>query len=485
MSQFLSELLQTFRIADFFDIALISVMIYVLLIWFEATASRFVLMGILLLGLVYLIARFFNMYLSAMVLRAFFAILIIAMVVIFQEELRLFFERISLWTAIRTRSEKFIGPPEIDVLTRTLAEFARDRIGALVVLRGKDPLDRHLEGGIELDGLVSEALLKSIFDPHSLGHDGAVVIERGRVRKFACRLPLSSDVRKIGNLGTRHSAALGLAERSDALCLVVSEERGVISIARDEKLREIKDPARLQAAIERFYVEKFPVGDRKKWQEWVRENSRQKAVAIVLSCMLWFFFVYQTGTVRRDFIIPIEYRNLASNWIIEEPKPKQVTVTLLGRARAFDLLDAATLKATLDMANIKEGTQQISLTRDMVRRPSSLTVVEIVPETVTLSAYELVSFNLPVKVQTTGKLPDHLTLEKITVSPDSIPAKVSSRLQGGSLKVLTEPIDLRKLSESVTFTPTLILPEGVAFGDQKLPAVTVTVEVRKTETEKS
>lgn len=456
-------------------------MIYALLVWFETTASRFVLIGILVLGIVYLIARFFNMYLSAVVLRAFFAILIIAMVVIFQEELRLFFERISLWTALRTRSEKLNGPPEIEVLIRTLAEFANAHIGALIVLRGKDPLDRHLEGGFELDGLVSEALLKSIFDPHSLGHDGAVVIERGRIRKFACHLPLSTDVKKLGNLGTRHGAALGLAERSDALCIVVSEERGVISLARDEKLKEVKDPARLQAAIERFYVEKFPVRDITKWQEWVRENWWEKAVAIVLACALWFFFVYQTGTVRRDFTVPIEYRNLASNWSIEEPKPNQATVTLLGRVRAFDLLDEATLKLTIDMSNVKEGTQQIHLSRDMVRRPSSLTVVELAPDTIRFAAYQLVSFNLPVKVQTSGRLPNHLKLEQIIVSPEVISAKVSSKLQGGSLKVLTEPIDLSKITETVTLTPKLILPEGATFGDQRSPAVTVRIKVQKPE----
>lgn len=481
MSHFISELLQTFRLADFFDIALISVLIYVVLIWFEATASRFVLLGIFVLGMIYIIARFLNMYLSAVVLRAFFAILIIAMVVIFQEELRLFFERISMWAAIRKRDEKFLGRPEIEILTRTLADFARKKIGALVVIRGKDPLDRHLEGGFKLDGLISEPLLESIFDPNSLGHDGAVIIERGRLTRFGCHLPLSSDARKMGRLGTRHSAALGLAERSDALCIVVSEERGVISIARDEKLREIKDLSRLQAALERFYLEKFPPQTRGKWREWARENSREKAVAVILACALWFIFVHQTGTVRRDFAIPIEYRNLASDWVIEEPKPKEATVTLLGRTRAFDLLEKGTLKVTLDMSNIKEGWQEVTLSRDMVKRPSSLSVIALEPERIMLSAYQMITFNLPIKVQTSGSLPQGLQLEGISVQPETFPVMISAKTQGGSLRALTETIDMRTITQTVSLNPKLILPPDVRPTSDKPPQVTVRIEVRKVE----
>src|SRR5438445_177285 len=85
-------------------------------------------------------------------------------------------------------------------------------------LDGRDPLHRHVEGGWSLDGELSQALLDSIFDSHSLGHDGAVIIENGRLARFGCHLPLSKDVRRA-ELGTRHTAALGVSERTDALCV--------------------------------------------------------------------------------------------------------------------------------------------------------------------------------------------------------------------------------------------------------------------------
>ena len=101
----------------------------------------------------------------------------------------------------------------------------------MIVLQGNDPLERHINGGTNLDGIVSEPLLESLFDPHSIGHDGAVIIDGNRVTKFGCHLPLSMNTSKYENIGLRHTAALGLAERSDAICIVVSEERGTISLA--------------------------------------------------------------------------------------------------------------------------------------------------------------------------------------------------------------------------------------------------------------
>jgi YbbR domain-containing protein len=100
-------------------------------------------------------------------------------------------------------------------------------------------------------------------------------------------------------------------------------------------------------------------------------------------------FVYQTGTVRRDFVVPIEYRTVASDWTIEEPKSKEATVTLLGRAAAFDLLDPRTLKITVDMSTMKEGRQEVVLSEDLVRRPSALSVVTVEPRKITLTVSRL------------------------------------------------------------------------------------------------
>src|SRR5579883_3114926 len=187
-------------VADVLDVGLVAVLIYALLIWFKRTKTAFVAMGLLMLAVVYTVARLMGMYMTIWIFQGFFAVLIIAIVVIFQEELRHIFERVAVWS-LQGGGKEDLKPREIEVILRTVADFSRDKIGALIVLHGRDPLDRHIEGGWDLNGELSEAILESIFDSHSLGHDGAVLIENGLITRFGCHLPLSKEFGKITNLG--------------------------------------------------------------------------------------------------------------------------------------------------------------------------------------------------------------------------------------------------------------------------------------------
>ncbi len=282
--------LKTVGVADILDIGLVAVLIYALLIWFKRTKTAFVAMGLLMLAVVYTVARIMGMYMTVWIFQGFFAVLIIAIVVIFQEELRHIFERIAVWS-LQGRSQEHSTPREVEMLVRSVSDFARDRIGALIVLHGRDPLDRHVEGGWDLNGELSEALLESIFDSHSLGHDGAVLIENGRVSKFGCQLPLSKEFGKLTHLGTRHSAALGLSERTDILAIVVSEEKGTISIARDGELSNVDSLGQLQALIEGFYEERAPKPARQTLKGFFAHNLKEKGIALVVSILMWLFFI--------------------------------------------------------------------------------------------------------------------------------------------------------------------------------------------------
>src|SRR5699024_10925097 len=128
---------------------------------------------------------------------------------------------------------------------------------ALIVLKGKEEWDRHITGGVELQGQVSLPLLFSIFDPKTAGHDGALLIENGLITKFGTHLPLSTHLHKISRGATRHAAALGLSERCDALVIVVSEERGVISVARQGQLIELDASSDLKSHLTEFWAELY------------------------------------------------------------------------------------------------------------------------------------------------------------------------------------------------------------------------------------
>ena len=119
-----------------------------------------------------------------------------------------------------------------------------------------DPIERHIEGGTELGGLPSEPLLKSIFDVHTPGHDGAAKIRDGRVERFAVYLPLSKDLEKTAGRGTRHAAAIGLSERCDALAIVVSEETGKISIVVDGQIERGLTPDALRVRLRTLVMNK-------------------------------------------------------------------------------------------------------------------------------------------------------------------------------------------------------------------------------------
>jgi uncharacterized protein (TIGR00159 family) len=224
--------IKSLRIQDVLDIAIIAIMLFAFFIWFKNRASRFVLIGIILLGGVYIAARFMQLYLTTIVLQSFFAIVLFVLVVIFQEDLRNLFERLALLGNLRKKSRPLSDLEKAsEIITHTAADLSKKGVGALIVLQGEDHLERHLNGGTKLDGLLSEPLLQSIFDPHSEGHDGAVIIKDNQVKMFSCHLPLSVNTSRYGNIGLRHTAAVGLAERSDTLCVVVSEESRSISIA--------------------------------------------------------------------------------------------------------------------------------------------------------------------------------------------------------------------------------------------------------------
>src|SRR5439155_24180703 len=247
----------TITLSEVIDIIFVAILLYTAIVWAQRTRAVFVVRGIVILGAIYIIARYLDLQMTAWVFQGFFSIFLIMIVVIFQEELRQLFEQIAVWSLARKRIPP-LGSTTTDILVRTLADLAKEHVGALVVIRGNDPLERHITGGIPLDGKLSGPLLKSIFDPHSPGHDGAVLVEQDCITRFAAHLPLSKNLTQLANGGTPHSAALGSAELTDALCIVVSEERGTISVARDGKLREVENLQQLGAAIDSFMRTKFP-----------------------------------------------------------------------------------------------------------------------------------------------------------------------------------------------------------------------------------
>jgi diadenylate cyclase len=382
------------RLADVVDILFVAMMFYTASVWVKRTRAAFVVRGLFILVVIYIIARQVGLELTAWIFQGFFAIFLIMVVVIFQEELRQVFERIAVWS-FATQRPSPLRSETADILTRSLADLARDRVGALVVIQGKDPLGRHITGGIESDAKLSEPILKSIFDPHSPGHDGAVIIERDRISRFAAHLPLSKDLRQLSDVGTRHSAALGLAELTDALCLVVSEERGRISVARNSRLTAINNPQELGLALQQFLHEKYPPAAEQKWMsmQLVRENWLAKVVTLGLAIGLWYVLVPGSEKIEATYYVPVAVDNLPQDLAIESVKPERVQATFVGPKRAFYLFDPTKLRVSVDASLVESGRRTFKITEQNLRYPKDLNLQDLNPTTLQISVSRLSAKN--------------------------------------------------------------------------------------------
>lgn len=380
---FLDEIRSHFRVVDVVDILLMSAIVYWGLIWSKETASRRVLIGVTVVLVIYFLSRAFDMVLVSLVLQAGFAVLVIIIVVIFQEDLRRMFERIAgvRWLGgFRQVSAQL--PFDVDALVEATFTLAGSKTGALIVLEGSEPLDRHIDGGVALGGHLSQPLLFSIFDSSSPGHDGAVVIHQGRIEKFATHLPISKNHHVIDGRGTRHSAALGLAECSDALAIVVSEERGTVSVAETEKLLAVDSPSVLKQHIESFLISRFPIEQSGGLKNILLRNGWLKLLAISLTLVAWFVLAYNPDTIRRTYIVPIEYRGLPAHHVMQDQPPTEARVTLSGLDRNFRFLEPGSLKISIDLAETNAGINAIAITDRQIRLPLNLTLERIDPRIV-------------------------------------------------------------------------------------------------------
>lgn len=237
------------RWQDVLDIALVFVVAYRLLILIRGTRALQVLTGlVVLLGALFVSERL-RLYVFNYVLKQVFEYLFIIVVVLFQDEIRRALANIGRgpFGMATSRSTKLITT--IDELCKAAHILAVNRIGALVVLERRHGLKNYSDAGVKIDARISAELLVSIFQTDSPIHDGAVIVKDDRVMSAGCFVPVSLESNVDRNLGTRHRAALGLSKESDAVVVVISEERGEIGVAVEGVLRQNLTPVALKENI--------------------------------------------------------------------------------------------------------------------------------------------------------------------------------------------------------------------------------------------
>jgi len=231
---------------DALDILLVTALLYGIIARIRGTRAVTVALGLLMLTLLYLGAGHLGLYAITWLLQSFFASLLLVVVILFQQDIRMALSVIGtrhFWS-----KRKVISEALLDEIVDAAMELARNRVGALIVLERFVPLRDMVEReGVRLDARLSRELLRTIFVPNTPLHDGAVIVSKGMITAAACILPLAMVRRQA--FGTRHRAALGITEESDAVAIVVSEERGEVSVAIRGKLTKNLDAVKLKRVL--------------------------------------------------------------------------------------------------------------------------------------------------------------------------------------------------------------------------------------------
>lgn len=221
------------------DIAIVSLLVYYIVKILRQTRAKQIVKGILMLALLVIIAKIFNMVILNFILTNFITYGVILLIVVFQPEIRNVFEKIgrSKIVGVFDMDDNIMIKHSISEIVKAVEIMSLKKIGALIVIERNTKISEVLKESVNLSAKVSSELIQNIFMPRTPLHDGAIVIDKSEILAAKCILPLASEVAVPKNLGTRHRAAVGITEISDALVVVVSEETGIISLVENGKLR--------------------------------------------------------------------------------------------------------------------------------------------------------------------------------------------------------------------------------------------------------
>ena len=375
-------LLREISFFDILDILFSSAIIWFLLTIFRSRRTWKLGAGLVGYGLVLLLAHQLEFTLTVRVLQGLSVVVILIVVVIYQQEIRRVLDDLGTVMFRWRRKSTARSKSGTELLIKLLYELSERSWGALIILPGEIALDSVITDGFSLNGQISRPLLLSLFDPGSPGHDGAVVIRGDRIERFGSRLPLTERDEPLNQKGTRHAAALGLAEKCDALVLVVSEESGIISVAREGQLTPMIDRSELEQELDSFSGDlEAKRSHRVAWRSWLRLVLRM-VVSIAITSIFWVFLVPGSAVVTTVLDVPIDVQNIPQGFTFDSVTPAMAEVSLSAERRELFKLKKEDLVISLDGTLTGLGRQTYPLNSSQLVLPPDIDVEKISPATV-------------------------------------------------------------------------------------------------------
>jgi len=382
------------RFQDVFDILFLSVLVYHLYLWFWGTKAFKALVGLLAMGVIFTLARFWGLFLTTWVFQILWQVLVVLIIILFQSEIRQVLERVNPLQMITLRRFSKSANWIPDIVT-AIFSLAKIKTGALIIFERADLVEELITGGIPLESELSPELLMSIFHKESPLHDGALLIRRGRIAKAACYLPLSSVEGLPKEWGTRHRAALGLSERCDASIVVISEERGEISVAQNSKIIHVSNIEQLSQLIKDALESNGPAS--KSWPKMALSLTVHKwpikVIVVALVCLFWLLLAGQQNfevTIK----VPLDVKNLPEKIEVIEPVNPEIAVTVQGLRKDASTLSRRNVHAEVDISMARFGNRVFRITRNQITLPNDrIKVVSIEPPLVEFRLRETLNKN--------------------------------------------------------------------------------------------
>src|SRR6266700_633528 len=379
-----SGLTHGLRWQDALDIALLTLLFSSAYRWLRRTVALQEALGVATVLLASWIANYIGLILTSYLLSAVGAVATIAIVVVFQNEIRKGLSRISpvRWFS---RGRGHPTPPDARASVAEAAFAIADRRkGALIVIPREDPVFEHTTEGIAVDAHLSAPVIEAIFTSSSPLHDGAVVVSDARVLRAGVVLPLATEENGNPELGTRHRAAMGLARATDALVVCVSEERGAVCLAHGEALDPMTSEAELRAALRRHGG---AGGGRARGAQHPVESPRRRLAEIVPHVAIFATVVVAWSALALDRshavsrVVPLQIRNVSDAMALDPARYTSVVVELRGSRRDLEQLSDDAVEAYVDLAGTTLGMHSF---RVVSQAPAGIEVASTTPATVAL-----------------------------------------------------------------------------------------------------
>ncbi|KAK3606898.1 hypothetical protein CHS0354_018493 [Potamilus streckersoni] len=390
-----------FRLRDLLDILLLSVLIYRITLLIQGTRTMYILYGLLFIIISAVVASEMRLYGVTLVFNSFISSIVIIVVILFQADFRNALARVGTRQFLKGA---FTGRKDelVDIFVRAVQQMSEERTGALIVFERTMDTKNLQNGGILMNAVPSVQLLVSIFDKHVSMHDGAVILDRKRLIKTAgAILPLTVNIEKRVEYGTRHRAAIGISEETDAVALVVSEQTGRVSYTKGGQIEVIKP---VKDFLERIFI----------------RNRRQKIISLCFGFIIWLIasVSYKKNVSELVLSAPLAYTDPPANLIIKNNLPNSANITLLLRGLAN--ITQSDFLIRIDLSRLKSGSNYIDLRTQTQRLPGNAEILNIDPASITINTEEAVERVVSVRVETEGELKKGFVLEELNISPKTV-----------------------------------------------------------------